>query len=148
MSFKKDLKLIVKPYYWINIILSLTYIIAKKTPMLCDYLHPYLFHVEEVCEFDSRETEILFFLIIVVMIRSRKTGRYENILKLGHATIENDLTHNLCAFLSSFQRYDDQLPHELLPVYQISESHFMVLQLNDDGRDVWCRFCSLRFIAA
>lgn len=77
MSFKKDLRLVIKPYYWINIILSLTYIIAKKTPILCDYLHPYIFPHEEVCEFDGRETEILFFLIIVVMIRSRKTGRYE-----------------------------------------------------------------------
>lgn len=75
MSFKKDLRLIVKPYYWINIILSLTYIIAKKTPILCSELHGYLFPYEETCEFDGRETEILFFLIIVIMIRSRKTGR-------------------------------------------------------------------------
>lgn len=75
MTFKKDLRLVIKPYYIVNIFLSLTYIIAKKTPGLCNYLHPYLFSHEEVCEFDSRETEILFFLIIVVMIRSRKTGR-------------------------------------------------------------------------
>lgn len=56
--------------------------IAKKTPVLCDYLHPYLFSHEEVCEFDGRETEILFFLIIVIMIRSRKTGRYEENSKI------------------------------------------------------------------
>lgn len=75
MTFKKDLRLVIKPYYWINILLSLTYILAKKTPVLCEYLHEYMFAKEEVCEFDSRETEILFFLIIVIMIRSRKTGR-------------------------------------------------------------------------
>jgi hypothetical protein len=75
MSFKKDLRLVVKPYYFINLLLSLTYVAAKKTPFLCNYLHPYLFPNEEVCEFDGRETEILFFLIIVIMIRSRKTGR-------------------------------------------------------------------------
>ncbi len=75
MTFKKDLKLLIKPYYWINILLSLTYVAAKKTPLLCNHLHAYLFPQEEICEFDSRETEILFFLIIVVMIRSRKTGR-------------------------------------------------------------------------
>lgn len=75
MSFKKDLRLVIKPYYWVNIFLSFTYIIAKKTPVLCDYLHGYLFPHEEICEFDGRETEILFFLMIVVMIRSRKTGR-------------------------------------------------------------------------
>jgi hypothetical protein len=76
MTFKKDLRLVIKPYYWINILLSLTYIIAKKLPVLCNYLHPYMFPHEEVCEFDGRETEILFFLIIVIMIRSRKTGRF------------------------------------------------------------------------
>lgn len=75
MSFQKDLRLLAKPYYWVNVILSLTYIIAKKTPVLCNELHPYLFGHEETCEFDSRETEILFFLIIVIMIRARKTGR-------------------------------------------------------------------------
>jgi len=75
MTFKKDLVLLTKPYYWVNILLSLTYIGAKKAPIVCDYLHPYLFQHEEVCEFDSRETEILFFLMIVIMIRSRKTGR-------------------------------------------------------------------------
>lgn len=76
MSFKNDLKLLTKPYYWINILLSLTYIVAKKTPGLCSYIHPYVFPQEESCELDSRETEILFFLMIVVMLRSRKTGRY------------------------------------------------------------------------
>ena len=29
---------------------------------------------QEQCELDMRETEILFFLLVVVMIRSRKTG--------------------------------------------------------------------------
>ena len=71
---KKDCRLLVKPYYWVNLLLSFSYIIAKKTPVLCTILHPYLFSLEEICEFDGRETEILFFLIIVVMIRSRKTG--------------------------------------------------------------------------
>lgn len=75
MTFQQDLRLLIKPYYWVNILLSLTYIAAKKTPILCDILHPYLFPHEETCEFDSRETEILFFLMIVIMIRSRKTGR-------------------------------------------------------------------------
>jgi hypothetical protein len=75
-SFKKDLVLLFKPYYLVNLLLSFSFIIFKKTPIICTYLHPFLFiNEDEVCEFDSRETEILFFLIIVVMIRSRKTGR-------------------------------------------------------------------------
>ncbi|CAD7088640.1 unnamed protein product [Hermetia illucens] len=72
MSFKKDLKLLIKPYYWVNILLSFSYIIAKRTPLLCNYL--FNLKAEERCELDGRETEILFFLVIVIMIRTRKTG--------------------------------------------------------------------------
>ncbi|KAL5280621.1 TMX2 family protein [Megaselia abdita] len=71
MTFKKDLKLLAKPYYWVNIFMSLSYMAAKKTPGLCHYLFA---NKEEMCEFGGRETEILFFLAIIVMIRSRKTG--------------------------------------------------------------------------
>ncbi|KYN37688.1 Thioredoxin-related transmembrane protein 2 like protein [Trachymyrmex septentrionalis] len=69
MSFKKDLRLLVKPYYLINILLSVSYIIAKRLPVVCNYIF-----AQDGCEFDGRETQILFFLITVVMIRTRKTG--------------------------------------------------------------------------
>lgn len=71
MTFKKDLRILVKPYYWINILLSFSYLIGKRMPFVCNYLFK---HKEETCELDGREVEILFFLVIVVMIRSRKTG--------------------------------------------------------------------------
>lgn len=71
MGLKKDLILLSKPYYWVNILLSLSYLLAKKAPGICSYLFP---SKESECELDSRETEILFFLAIVVMIRTRKTG--------------------------------------------------------------------------
>lgn len=38
---------------------------------MCKYLFP---TEDGECELDGRETEILFFLVIVVMIRTRKTG--------------------------------------------------------------------------
>ncbi|XP_034939807.1 thioredoxin-related transmembrane protein 2 homolog [Chelonus insularis] len=69
MSFKTDLKLLFKPYYLINILLSLSYIIAKQVPIICPYIFP-----GSECELNGRETEILFFLMIVIMIRTRKTG--------------------------------------------------------------------------
>ncbi|XP_026468462.1 thioredoxin-related transmembrane protein 2 homolog [Ctenocephalides felis] len=69
MSFKKDLVLLLKPYYWVNILLSLSYIIAKRFSIPCVYLFG-----ADNCELDGRETEILFFLMIVVMIRTRKAG--------------------------------------------------------------------------
>lgn len=71
MGLKKDLVLLIKPYYWLNILLSLSFLLAKKTPGVCAYLFT---PKESECELDGRETEILFFLAIVVMIRTRKTG--------------------------------------------------------------------------
>lgn len=71
MGFKKDFILLLKPYYWVNIMLSLSFLVAKKMPGICSYLFP---SKENECELDSRETEILFFLAIVIMIRTRKTG--------------------------------------------------------------------------
>lgn len=50
MKISKDLRLLLKPYYYINIILSLSYIVAKKLPVLCSSLFP---SSETVCEFDS-----------------------------------------------------------------------------------------------
>ncbi|XP_011642824.1 thioredoxin-related transmembrane protein 2 homolog [Pogonomyrmex barbatus] len=69
MSFKKDLRLLVKPYYLINILLSISYILSKRFPVICNYIF-----VQDDCELDGRETEILFFLMIVIMMRTRKTG--------------------------------------------------------------------------
>ncbi|KAK7580390.1 hypothetical protein V9T40_001019 [Parthenolecanium corni] len=71
MAFVNDLKTLLKPYYWINILMSFSYLIAKKTPILCQYTFP---HSEAKCELDGRESEILLFMLIVVMIRSRKSG--------------------------------------------------------------------------
>ncbi|XP_030385529.1 thioredoxin-related transmembrane protein 2 homolog [Scaptodrosophila lebanonensis] len=73
MTWKKQLTVLAQPYYWVNILLAISYLLAKKAPLTCRRI----FHSgdqEDLCDLDSRETEILFFLLIVVMIRSRKTG--------------------------------------------------------------------------
>ncbi|TDG50911.1 hypothetical protein AWZ03_002566 [Drosophila navojoa] len=75
MSWKKELKVLAKPYYWVNILLAVSYLVSKKTKVICTRLFQHANQEEEdVCDMDSREVEILFFLLIVVMIRSRKTG--------------------------------------------------------------------------
>ncbi|EDW60333.1 thioredoxin-related transmembrane protein 2 homolog [Drosophila virilis] len=73
MSWKKELRVLAKPYYWVNILLAISYLLAKKTKVICTRLFQQA-DQEDVCDMDSREVEILFFLLIVVMIRSRKTG--------------------------------------------------------------------------
>lgn len=69
MGIKQDIRQVFKPYYLINITLSISYVLLKRLPGVCNYL----FAVDE-CELDGRETEILFFLLIVIMIRTRKAG--------------------------------------------------------------------------
>lgn len=117
MSFKKDVRQLFKPYYLFNIFLSLSYIILKRLPGVCNYL----FNVEE-CEFDGvscfvclcdrielnvyfftqRETEILFFLLIVVMIRTRKTGSVTMINYLSSSFIYTKVANLILWFYADF----------------------------------------------
>lgn len=69
MGFKQELGVIRQPYYWINLIVCLSYIIAKRLPMTCGILFR-----PDHCDLDGRETEILFFLVSVVAIRTRRAG--------------------------------------------------------------------------
>ncbi|BFG03611.1 thioredoxin-related transmembrane protein 2 homolog [Drosophila madeirensis] len=73
MTWKKQLATLAMPYYWVNILMALSYLLSKKTKFICTRIFT-LGEEDDVCDLDSREAEILFFLLIVVMIRSRKTG--------------------------------------------------------------------------
>uniref|UniRef100_A0A1B0DJL8 Uncharacterized protein n=1 Tax=Phlebotomus papatasi TaxID=29031 RepID=A0A1B0DJL8_PHLPP len=99
MSFKKDLVLLLKPYYWVNILLSLSYIIAKRAPYVCTIL----FDQAEQCELDGRETEILFFLLIVVMIRTRKAGSVTMINYLTSSFMYTKFANLILWFYSDFR---------------------------------------------
>ena len=59
MSFKKDLKLLLKPYYYVNIILSVSYVVAKKLPFVCTFMFP---HSEAQCELDSVICKLYYIL--------------------------------------------------------------------------------------
>lgn len=48
MSFKHDLILLIRPYYLFNIFISLSYIIAKRLPILCFFIFG-----EVECELDG-----------------------------------------------------------------------------------------------
>ncbi|XP_063237577.1 thioredoxin-related transmembrane protein 2 homolog [Bacillus rossius redtenbacheri] len=84
MSLKEDFSLLLKPYYFVNIFLSLSYLLSKKGPIVCSIIFP---HSESQCELDSRESEILFFLLIVVMMRTRKAGSVTMISYLSSSFI-------------------------------------------------------------
>lgn len=99
MSIQKDLRQLLKPYYWVNILLSITYVVCKRTSSICNFLFP-----DSDCELDSRETEILFFLIIVVMLRTRKAGSVTMVNYLSSAFVYTKIA-NLILWLYADVRF-------------------------------------------
>ena len=65
---------LLRPYYLVNLILCSCFPVCRLASPICDYLFAGNAESPEPCELDMRENEILFFLLIVVMIRSRKTN--------------------------------------------------------------------------
>jgi len=67
----KETKVLLHPYYWINIILCASFVFLRLMSPFCQILFG---PGKEACELDMRENEILFFLLIIVMVKSRKSG--------------------------------------------------------------------------
>ncbi|XP_076254023.1 thioredoxin-related transmembrane protein 2 homolog isoform X2 [Rhynchophorus ferrugineus] len=97
MSLKSDLVQLLKPYYLVNIILSLSYVTLKRIPGVCNYLFS-----TDNCEFEGRETEILFFLIIVVMMRTRKAGSVTMINYLSSSFIYTKIANLILWFNADY----------------------------------------------
>ncbi|KAF9806791.1 hypothetical protein SFRURICE_009478 [Spodoptera frugiperda] len=109
MSYKADLRQLLKPYYWFNIILSMSYVTCKRTGIICNFLFP-----SSDCELDSRETEILFFLIIVVMLRTRKAGSVTMVNYLSSSFVYTKIANLILWFYADIrgpQVLDDELKH-------------------------------------
>jgi len=68
MEMMDNLKRLVHPYFLVNIVLRLSYLVCKFLQPLCDVLFA------GDCEMDMKQGEILFFLLVVVMVRARKHG--------------------------------------------------------------------------
>ncbi|XP_050302008.1 thioredoxin-related transmembrane protein 2 homolog [Anthonomus grandis grandis] len=98
MSVKKDLLQLLRPYYLVNIILSLSYIVIKRIPGVCNYI----FNTDN-CEFEGRETEILFFLLIVIVMRTRKTGSVSMISYLSSSFIYTKIANLILWFNADYK---------------------------------------------
>ena len=70
-SLWKETKVLFHPYYWINIILCGSFVFMRLVSPFCQILFG---PGKEACELDMRENEILFFLLVIVMVKSRKSG--------------------------------------------------------------------------
>lgn len=66
-----ELQRLIHPYYWINIILCASFIFVRMVSPFCQILFG---PGADACELDMRENEILFFLLIIVMVKARKSG--------------------------------------------------------------------------
>ena len=67
----KEVKILFHPYYWINIILCLSFVFLRMVSPFCQFLFG---PAPDACELDMRENEILFFLLIIIMVKARKSG--------------------------------------------------------------------------
>ena len=102
-GFLGDLKtLLTRPYYVINLLLCLSFLLVRLISPICDFL----FSLSETpCELDMRENEIFFFLLIVVMIRSRKTGSMNNMISYLSSGFVYAKVANLILFFRTDPRY-------------------------------------------
>jgi len=98
---KGELRQLFHPYYIINLMLAFSFLFVKLTRPICDILFS---PGPEACELDMRETEILFFLAVVIMIRSRKTGSISMI-----AYLSSGFMYAKCANLILFFMADPRL---------------------------------------
>ncbi|XP_013776832.1 thioredoxin-related transmembrane protein 2 homolog [Limulus polyphemus] len=65
----RDFKKVAHPHYIINIFLASVFLITRWLKPVCTLLYP-----SSGCELDYRESEILTFLVVVIMFRTRKHG--------------------------------------------------------------------------
>jgi len=79
MEIKHQILALLHPYYIINILMSVSFLGSKLIPQVCWIVF------NGNCEFEGRQTEILFFLLMVVMLRARKTGSMSLIAYLNNS---------------------------------------------------------------
>lgn len=64
-----ELRRLLNPYYLVNLLLAACFPVLRLVRPFCDVLFP-----GGDCQLDFRETEILTFVAVVVLFRTRKTG--------------------------------------------------------------------------
>jgi len=75
----EDLRQLTNPYYFANIVLSFSFLACKLIPPLCNVV----FNGDS--EFEIQQSEIMFFMLVIVMLRARKTGSMNFIAYLNNA---------------------------------------------------------------
>ncbi|KAI3383514.1 hypothetical protein SNEBB_002565 [Seison nebaliae] len=63
------MSIIIRPYYIVNIILSISYLMMKKVPLLCGVLF-------NNCHVEWRQWEMISFLAIAIVVKTRKASTW------------------------------------------------------------------------
>uniref|UniRef100_A0A3Q2DEP2 Thioredoxin-related transmembrane protein 2a n=1 Tax=Cyprinodon variegatus TaxID=28743 RepID=A0A3Q2DEP2_CYPVA len=64
-------KWLLKPYYIVSFLMTVAFLVVRKTPGLCEHLATDR-EDGNSCDFDWREVEILMFLSAIVMMKNRR----------------------------------------------------------------------------
>lgn len=91
----KDIKSLFHPHHILNIILAALYLLTKVVRPFCTILYP-----TTGCELDFRETEILMFLAIIIVFRTRKQGAVRMVPYLASVCMYTKLANILLFFYS------------------------------------------------
>lgn len=94
---KGELRQLIHPYYIVNLCLAFSFLFVKLTKPICEILFA---PGPEACELDMRETEILFFLVVIIMIRSRKTGNVSMINYLSNGFMYAKVANTILFFMA------------------------------------------------
>ncbi|KAK8746905.1 hypothetical protein OTU49_016889 [Cherax quadricarinatus] len=84
MQFLADIKQLAHPYHVVNLLMSLSFLTSRYVPGLCEVIFP----AEQCGELTMWESEVLFFMLVIIMFRSRKSG-----------------SRNMVAYISVFNMY-------------------------------------------
>jgi thiol-disulfide isomerase/thioredoxin len=89
----REAKKLVHPHYILNLMLALSYIFLKTLNPFCELLF-------SSCELDYRETEILFFTVVIIVFRTRKQGAINMLPYVGTACMLAKLGNVILFFYS------------------------------------------------
>lgn len=89
----KDLKRLLCLHHITNIILATSYIVTKTVQPFCTLLHP-----TSGCELDFRDSEILTFLAVILVFKTRKQGATNMVPYISSACMYTKIANILLFF--------------------------------------------------
>lgn len=124
MPFKKDLRLLLKPYYLINILLSVSYIVSKRVPIVCNYVF-----AQAECELDGVSK------VPGEIINPQHVTKRPSISEGDRDPVLSHDSHN-DKDTKDRQRYNDQLLVVQLRLHQSRQPYPLVLRGHSYGHTV------------